>query len=606
MESILFIAPFQEIADIAKRVIFEMQLSIPVIVANNETALQAIEEFPNASVLISRGGTANDLKGLPERTIVEINTSFTDILMVIERALRKGYKRIAIVTKDNIIDNIETDFNFLGTKIQIRPCHSDLDIKNRVQSLVKDGIDYIIGCKRAVEAANACGLHYAYIESGEISIRKAINEAKNIVYSKGVAELQLERMNAVINNIQEGVVILDREQKPIFSNKIANKILSGESESDWRNTILKKMAGFDKEKIVEIEGNRILLKSIPLEVYNQYKNDVWIFEEISHIEKTERKIRLSMYNKGFYAKWHFEDIITASPLMKHVVMTAQKFALANSNILIYGDTGTGKEGLAQSIHNASARAKQPFISVNCASLPPNLIESELFGYAEGAFTGARKSGKRGLFELAHKGTIFLDEIGEMPLDVQSRLLRVLQEREIMRIGDDKIMPLDIRVICATNKDLLKLSQTGKFRFDLYYRINVLKLQLPSLKKRREDILPIFYHYLKKYHTDQSNIPQLDAKSEKRLLDYNWPGNIRELKNIAEILAFESGNIDAAQVMEILEPATEVQQEGICVSTNLSLKEMEREILRHLLKEHTSEEVCAKVGISRVTLWRKTK
>jgi transcriptional regulator with PAS, ATPase and Fis domain len=413
-------------------------------------------------------------------------------------------------------------------------------------------------------------------------------------------------MNAVINNIQEGVVILDREQKPIFSNKIANEILSGESEPDWRNNILRKMAGFDKEKIVEIGDNRILLKSIPLEVYNQYKNDVWIFEEISRIEKAERKIRLSMYNKGFYAKWHFEDIITASPMMKHVVITARKFALANSNILIYGDTGTGKEGLAQSIHNASARANQPFISVNCASLPPNLIESELFGYAEGAFTGARKSGKRGLFELAHKGTIFLDEIGEMPLDVQSRLLRVLQEREIMRIGDDKIMPLDIRVICATNKDLLKLSQTGKFRFDLYYRINVLKLQLPSLKKRREDILPIFYHYLKKYHTDQSNSLQLDAKSEKLLLDYSWPGNIRELKNIAEVLAFESGNIDAAQVVEILAPSAEGQQEGIYVSTDLSLKEIEREIIQHLLKKHTAEEVCAKMGISRVTLWRKTK
>lgn len=606
MESILFVAPSQKIADTAKYVISEMKLSIPVIVANNKTALQATEDFPKVSVLISRGGTADDLKVLPEKTIVEINTSFTDILMVIEKALHEGYRRIAIVTKDNIIDNIETDFNFLGAKIQVRPCHNDAEIGKWVKILEEDGAEYIIGCKLALEAASACGLQHAYIESGEISIRKAIQEAKNIVYSKGVAELQLERMNAVINNIQEGVVILDREQKPIFSNKIANEILSGESEPDWRHNILRKMAGFDKEKIVEIGDNRILLKSIPLEVYNQYKNDVWIFEEISRIEKTERKIRLSMYNKGFYAKWHFEDIITASPMMKHVVITARKFALANSNILIYGDTGTGKEGLAQSIHNASTRANQPFISVNCASLPPNLIESELFGYAEGAFTGARKSGKRGLFELAHKGTIFLDEIGEMPLDVQSRLLRVLQEREIMRIGDDKIMPLDIRVICATNKDLLKLSQTGKFRFDLYYRINVLKLQLPSLKKRREDILPIFYHYLKKYHTDQSNIPYLDAKSEKCLLEYAWPGNIRELKNIAEVLAFESGNINAAQVAEILEPSTQVQQEGICFSTDLSLKEMEREILRHLLKEHTAEEVCAKMGISRVTLWRKTK
>jgi transcriptional regulator with PAS, ATPase and Fis domain len=606
MESILFVAPFKEIADVAKRVILEMELSIPVIIANNETALLAIKKFPDVSVLISRGGTATDLKVLPEKTIVEINTSFTDILLILEKALCKGYKRIAIVTKDNIIDNIKTDFNFLGVQIQVRPCNSDSEIAKRVRFLEKEGIDCIIGCKRAVEAADACGVHHAYIESGEISIRKAIKEAQNIVHSKGIAALQLERMNAIINNIQEGVVILDREQKPIFSNRLANEILNDENDFDWRQDILKKIEGVHKEKILEIGDNQILLKSISLEVYNQYKNDVWIFQEISRIEKNERKIRLSMYNKGFYAKWHFADIITHSPVMEHVIMTAQKFAAVKSNVLIYGDTGTGKEGLAQSIHNASQRAQEPFISVNCASLPPNLIESELFGYAEGAFTGARKSGKRGLFELAHKGTIFLDEIGEMPLAVQSRLLRVLQEREIMRIGDDKIVPLDIRVICATNKDLLKLSQTGKFRFDLYYRINVLKLQLPSLKERREDIMPIFNYYLRKYHTDPNDFPQLDTKSEKILMEYSWPGNIRELKNVAEVLAFESGVVDAKQAASILEPVVESEGAEIHLSANLSLKEMEREIIRHLLKVHTAEEVCAKMGISRVTLWRKTK
>jgi transcriptional regulator with PAS, ATPase and Fis domain len=176
----------------------------------------------------------------------------------------------------------------------------------------------------------------------------------------------------------------------------------------------------------------------------------------------------------------------------------------------------------------------------------------------------------------------------------------------MRIGDDKIVPLDIRVICATNKDLLKLSQAGKFRFDLYYRINVLKLQLPSLKERREDIMPIFNYYLRKYHTDQNDFPKLDAKSEKILMEYIWPGNIRELKNVAEVLAFESGVIDVRQAASILEPVVESEGAEIHLSANLSLKEMEREIIRHLLKVHTAEEVCAKMGISRVTLWRKTK
>ena len=295
--------------------------------------------------------------------------------------------------------------------------------------------------------------------------------------------------------------------------------------------------------------------------------------------------------------------------MKDILNRAEKFAKTDSNVLIYGPTGSGKEGLAQSIHNASDRANYPFVSVNCASLPADLIESELFGYVDGAFTGARKSGKPGLFEMAHKGTIFLDEIGDLPLDMQGRLLRVLQEKEVMRIGDDKIIPLNIRVICATNRNLRQLVKEEKFRQDLYYRINVLRVTLPGLQDRKEDIWPLlelYYAYFKKHDGDLG----VTKKAKDILMRYTWPGNIRELKNVAEVLAFEDQMITEEMVRLLLEddinavPDQGDLQDQLILQAGLSFKEYEKSILKELLSHKSQTEVCNQLGISRVTLWRK--
>ena len=294
--------------------------------------------------------------------------------------------------------------------------------------------------------------------------------------------------------------------------------------------------------------------------------------------------------------------------MKEVIARAEKFARTNANVLILGETGTGKEGMAQSIHNASHRAKKPFVSVNCASIPPTLIESELFGYVEGAFTGARRAGKKGLFELADGGTIFLDEIAELPLDIQGRLLRVLQEREIMRVGDDKIVALDIRMICATNKDLGALVAENKFREDLYYRVNVLKVQLPPLRERREDILPLLRHYFAHY-APQENFDRFIGRSvRERLLAYTWPGNIRELRNIAEVFAcLGDAAPDTAQLDELLGARRMgSQRDRLEIPLGLSLKEVEQALIERMLEIYTPDETCAKLGISRVTLWRRLR
>jgi len=336
---------------------------------------------------------------------------------------------------------------------------------------------------------------------------------------------------------------------------------------------------------------------------------VLTLHEVTRIQASESKIRSSFYQKGLYARYQFKDVIGDSSVMQQVIARARTYAGHDSNLLIYGETGTGKEVFAQSIHNYSKRSKGPFVSINIASIAPSLLESELFGYVDGAFTGARKGGKPGLFELAHQGTLFLDEIGELAPEIQSRFLRVLQEREIMRIGDDKIIPIDVRIISATNRDLFQQTLSGSFRQDLYYRIHVVGLRIPPLRARAEDVAQIFEHYLQRF-AGQAGRQAVLTDAAKELLTANaWPGNIRQLRNLAEVVAYaETEKVDVRQIAEVLGEQERSSSEStfISIPESGSLKQMESEIIRNLLARHSAEDVCARLGISRVTLWRKMK
>lgn len=258
-----------------------------------------------------------------------------------------------------------------------------------------------------------------------------------------------------------------------------------------------------------------------------------IFNNYLDTEKTQIKLRNQVIGKGHNAIYNFDYIVGNSEEIKNVKNLAKNMAKSNASIMIYGESGTGKELFAQSIHNESLRKSGPFVAINCAALPEQLLESELFGYEEGAFTGAKKGGKQGLFELAHKGTLFLDEIGEMPMKLQSRLLRVIQERKIMHIGGDYLINIDIRIIGATNKNLRQMTKVNKFRKDLFYRLNVLYLNIPPLRDRKTDIEIIL--------NDQFNI--LDKKVQftdealYAINNYSWEGNVRELFNCVEYLCF---------------------------------------------------------------------
>lgn len=287
--------------------------------------------------------------------------------------------------------------------------------------------------------------------------------------------------------------------------------------------------------IYEYDSRQFLVQRIPV-MGKDMERSVYTFREISGIQRLEKDVRVHLARKGYVTKYDFDDIWTASETLRRIKEKALNFATTEKNILITGESGTGKELFAHAIHRGSPRREGPFVAVNFAGIPEGLIESELFGYEPGAFTGAKKGGKTGLFEQAHGGTIFLDEIGDAPLSVQSRLLRVLQEKEIMRVGGDKITPVDVRILAGTNRDLQEAILERKFRKDLYYRLNTLPLEIPPLRDHKEDIL----YVLNRYVLIRYGVTKDFAESAVEcLVQYDWPGNKRELINIADYICISS-------------------------------------------------------------------
>lgn len=336
---------------------------------------------------------------------------------------------------------------------------------------------------------------------------------------------------------------------------------------------------------------------IILALYSDYKKAELDYKKKQSEQKKER---------GFTAKFTLADIKGSSYNMKLARDEAELFAQSEASVLIYGETGVGKELFAQSIHNASMRRDGPFVALNCAALPETLLESELFGYDEGAFTGGRKGGKKGLFELAEGGSLFLDEIGEISPALQARLLRVLQEKEIMHVGGVRVIPVDARIITATNKDLEQMT-APVFRRDLLYRLNVLELKIPPLRSREEDVIELFELYChKKKRFEFSQILLTDDMKEI-LKRYSWRGNIRELQNVCERFClymehnarYNDKYAKRCMVKAIGEEKLIYDMTAGCDEKNK--KEIIREIKR--LLAYNNDQVADALGISRTTLWR---
>lgn len=443
-----------------------------------------------------------------------------------------------------------------------------------------------------------------------------------------------EFLRKIIDLSLQGLQVVDNRGILIYVNesyeeihKVKRENILGKHVTDvienTRLHIVAQTGVREKDELQEIHGQEFVVTRIPIFEFEKcigamgfirfrYTDDVKnLTKKVEKLEK-ELKSASNKINLNDDTKFAFDDIIAIAMSSRNAKDMAKRAAASESTVLLLGESGVGKEVYAQSIHNMSLRNKGPFIRMNCSAIQENLFESELFGYQEGAFTGAKKGGKKGKFELANNGSIFLDEIGEMPIQIQAKLLRVIQEREIDRLGDEKTTSIDVRIIAATNQNLDKLVDEGKFRKDLYYRLNVIPIFIPPLRERTLDIpklVQLFWEKLQKkrgvyYKT-------LDYSALMALENHSWPGNIRELNNVLEraMAVVEQDTINDNHINTII-LGQKTKKEEYCVKNNCKLSEIVENTERGaismaLVRANNNKSQAAKIlGISRALLYKK--
>ncbi|MCR4442522.1 MAG: sigma 54-interacting transcriptional regulator [Peptococcaceae bacterium] len=589
-----------------------------------ETLLAKVKQAYEDGIEVFVGGGANAaVVRAHQYPVVKIQLTAVDYIEAVLKAKAMGEKIAMVSYQKPIFCNLPKLKKITGVEAVPIVFRERAELEERLKAA---GIDVVVGASLSNEIAESLHIPSILIYPGEETIISAIKEAKQMALALRKEKERTKTMEAILDFSQGGVIATDSSGCVIIYNPSAEKILGvnagkvlGQPVSEVLPEISMDCSGGSVNPVIgaveNVNGIEIVVNKVPIEINSSVVGTVATFQKVSEIQKTEQAIRLLTKQKGFTAKATFANIIGKSKILREEVEKAKLYAKTNSNILIYGETGVGKELFAQSIHNYSARQNRPFVAINCAALPENLLESELFGYEEGAFTGSRKGGKTGLFEIAHEGTIFLDEIGEISRGLQARLLRVLQEKEVMKVGGDRVIPVDVRIIAATN---IRIEDKipHDFRDDLYYRLNVFHLTIPPLRQRKEDIVDLFMHFLKKYFNVKYFTDNIAECAGQVLTSYSWPGNIRELQNVAErfSLFFKNKSMDALNddvIREMVISSIEEDRlfDDIVRQYNYRPDKKGKDLSPALVDKLESifprqkAKIAEKLGISRTTLWR---
>ncbi len=639
MESrILFISTYPELTTLAKQISTEMKIPLTIfeggIMKNGH--LHAKKNEDNYDVIISQGGTAAIIKSMVNIPVVSVEINIANFINALIKAKECKTKIGLISYPTETLYDLESLKRTLDIDFEVFQYSNERELKKQVEEAIAVKRLTLVGMGSCiVESTKDKNVKSILIKSDERAVRQAIISAKNIVDLGKREKERAKTLKAIIDYSEEGIVAVDKNNIIVAFNPAIEKILGlhdrlvvGSKISNFltKSTFAAILGDGDHQlgELTEINGAQVVINRIPIVVDDEKTGIVFTLQRVSRIQKLEHEVRNKLYNKGLVARYTFNDIKGESMAIRSTIEKAIRFGKTSTSILIEAETGCGKELFAQSIHNISTRKTGPFVAVNCAALPESLLESELFGYEDGAFTGAKKGGKPGLFELSHGGTIFLDEIGEMPLSLQSRLLRVLEEKEVMRIGGDYVLKIDTRVIAATNLDLYHMVEEGKFREDLYFRINVLNLKIPAVRERREDIPVVIRNFIKIFNQEHSTmIEDITDEGMNLLKGYNWPGNVREIRNFIEKLIILANDpiVDETFISKLLIDHVHVKQrtnklkeytgdaitEGIYINIG-TLKDMELQIIEAMnnMFNDDKEILAHKLGISRTTLWKRLK
>ena len=589
-----------------------------------------------AEVFFAYGATRRNIINTIDQPVVDVSRSYLDLVTAMIKA-RKHSDHIGLSSFGKLTDGVDILENLLGVKVHQFAFTNITELIRGVENLAEDGIRVVVGggvTKRTMEAKGGIGIINV---PGKSSVELAFEDARMIADVRRKEAASGERLRTILEMIDEGVVSVDNYGRLDNYNHRAEQILGIRMKHDIgrpSSGIGKKINLIDVirtgkpeiDTFKKVGNNNIFVSLLPIKIDGDTQGAVAILKDADNIQNMSRKLKESSYLKGFVARYTVADIKHKCKKMNHLLAKTTRYAKTDATILIRGETGTGKELLAQSIHNLNHRKMQPFVAINCAAIPESLLESELFGHEEGAFTGAKKGGRAGLFEMANGGTIFLDEIADISQGMQARLLRVIETKEVMRVGGDRYVPVNLHIISSTYKDLYREVRSGHFRADLFYRLAVLKLHIPPLRDRVEDIPIIIEAWLEKLR--KPGYMPLSPDMVEQLKHHQWQGNVRELTSFVEsYLTLLNGSTADKQLFvdlfqELREQGdlsgpiekfdvenAEMQQKYLFRSSgNLKkrLEKYESMIIKQMLQEcqFSKKKTAEQLGVSVNTLWRK--
>ncbi len=499
--------------------------------------------------IVAAGSNGAYLRDHADLPVVIVSASTVDALGALLQA-RKLSARIGVVNFQRTVAGVDQAMGLLTFEEIVQlPYVTPEEARARVADLAVRGIEVVIGPGPVCDLAEQAGL-VPVLLYGADSLTEAVRQAAEIARVAREEAAGRQHLQALLDQLAAGLAAVDAEGRVVSFNAAMQRLL-GVSAGEVLGRPASSAApalGLDRilhtgaaeHDAVERLGSSVVVATrLPLRTRGALTGALLTCHDAGLVERLDQRLRSQHRPRRLEARYALDDLLGDSPIMQEVRALARQYAATDATVLVTGESGTGKELVAQGIHGASRRARHPFVAINCAAFPESLLESELFGYEEGAFTGSRRGGRPGLFEAAHLGTLFLDEIGDLPVSLQTRLLRVLQERQVVRLGSNDPTPVDVRVVAATHRDLRRAIAAGQFRGDLYFRLDILPLHLPALRERPGDVPALALGLLRRAlarHGVHGTPARVLAPVQERLETYEWPGNVRELENVLERLA----------------------------------------------------------------------
>ncbi len=568
----------------------------------------------NVDAIMVRGGILYELtEHIDQVPIILMPLSANDIICALSEA-HELYAKICLPLPHSTVFDFDECSSILDLNIERFVFQSISQVEKYIDQLEYRQDMAVVGGVVTTSLARQRGLNTVYASVRPASVRAAYQNALLLVEQRRSDNRRVRLMQSVLSSIEDGVIVVDSQGAVSHFNQSCEHML-GKTAAETlgrpleeclpHNAVHPNSSAKKSGWIYTTRQGTLSLNRVEIGMDNGERQTLITLKDISKLQELEKNLRFQLNQKGLTAKYAFDDILTMDESMRILVERAKTYAATDDTVLIHGQSGTGKELFAQGIHNHSARRNQPFVAVNCAALAESLLESELFGYVEGAFTGARKGGKTGLFELAHGGTIFLDEINSLPFGLQSKILRVIEEKEIMRVGSDYIIPLDVRIIAAANADLRELVVSDAFRKDLFFRLNILDLHIPPLQARKKDIMYLFRHFVSARTGEQPDTVPIPVEMEHALLAHTWLGNIRELKSVAnKYVLFKGDNRHGAILPPTARPAA-VAGTAPTLDLRKINRHVEQLVIATLLEQGMAKtDIAALLGISRTALYNK--